>query len=474
MEFLRRLVKMGGFLLMLHGVIVSETIDNLLSVTNKSVVAPGLEHPGEPILTHPEEPILAHPVETPIAAVAVKPVEPVAIAINTNKPELLPHPVEVLAPQVSEPVMSHVLPKVGPSMAVKPSEEEGPSVSIAATIQPQESLEISDIHDVSSVGLDTLNIDSAGNWLEKRIWYKKAEQLFEIVRNSLQKTGDLRMKFINEVSAAGQRMDDFYEQVSFQRGHVDELLTAVLEGLDQAAQLRGGDLSSDQRALKVKVHAEQKTIEAVSKDMKTVEDLDAQIDKTMTKAFHEIDICRGLETRSWNNFKDIGNELDDKKARVLYYEMENFHKNIEQKMTYLQTNLLPYLQLQLVAKVESTILQIKNNVETLDQKGLNLQKLMQKDDKGDLLIFRQREKEQEILAEGSAEAKELTASQKEEQQKHKQLKTSDTWYSHALSLVQEYGQLAVVKISEWIIILLCCLKCLVCYLQQFICRLLGY
>src|SRR3990167_6048149 len=125
----------------------------------------------------------------------------------------------------------------------------------------------------------------------------------------------------------------------------------------------------------------------------------------MMKAFKEIDTCRGLETRAWNNFKEIGLELDDKKARVLYYEMENFHKNIEQKMTYLQSNLLPYLQNQLVSKVDETMNQIRANIQTLDGKGLSLKTILQKDEKGDLLILKEREALQEKEMQDAYKAK---------------------------------------------------------------------
>ncbi len=401
--------------------------------------------------------------------------EPKAVEPEPKAPE----PKEAAPMPVAAKAMP--VPNVGmPKVAPVPADQVAHESSVVAKIQPAQSdAGAVDVEAITTTGLNTLNIDSAGNWLEKRIWYKKGELLFESIRSSVQKASDIRMKFVHEVNSAGKKIDEFYETVGLQEGKIEELLKAVLQDLDAAAHYRGGDLSENERALKEKVQAEQKLIEVVSKDLKLIDDLDEQIDKTMMKAFKEIDSCRGLETRAWNNFKDIGNELDDKKARVLYYEMDNFNKNIEQKMSYLQSNLLPYLQTKLAQKVDETTEQIKTNVATLYSKGVDLQKLLQKDEQGDLLILKQREGEQEKIAEGSWE-KEQAAKEKEAQEqraqkkKQRQEEENNVWYRRLACSVYCGSQVVFAKISDWITILVCCVKCLVCKIQEVICRLIGY
>ncbi|MCX5923741.1 MAG: hypothetical protein NTU89_04250 [Candidatus Dependentiae bacterium] len=400
-------------------------------------------------------------------------------------PEAMPE-AKMPAPEAMPEAKVMPIAKVGmPKVAPMPTPIPAPGSAVVAKVQSSSSSDsgdeddVVDVHAITTTGLDTLNVDSAGNWLEKRIWYKKGEQLFESIRSSVQKAADLRMKFVNEVNSAGKKIDEFYETVGLQEGKIEELLKAVLQDLDQAAKYRGGDLSDSERALKTKVQAEQKQIEVVGKDLKLIDDLDEQIDKTMMKAFKEIDSCRGLETRAWNNFKDIGNELDDKKARVLYYEMDNFSKNIEQKMTYLQSNLLPYLQTKLVGKVDETITQIQTNVATLHTKGIDLQTLLLKDEQGDLLIIKNRVGEQEKIAEGSWESaqalKEKEAQElKAQKKKQKQEAENNIWYRKLACSVYCGAQVVWTKVSDWITILVCCVKCLVCKFQELICRLFGY
>ena len=401
--------------------------------------------------------------------------EPVAAKVSMDHPAVFTPDAKVV--HKVEPT-NIGMPKVVPLT----NEESSTSTAVAASVQAPENnggLEISDVHAISSTGLDTLNIDSAGNWLEKRTWYKKGEQLYEVIHTSLQKASDVRMKFVHEVNSVGRKIDEFYETIGLQQGQMDELLKAVLQDLDLAAQVRGGDLSESERALKNKVLEEQKQIESVGKDLKLIDDIDEQIDKTMMKAFKEIDLCRGLETRAWNNFKEIGDELDDKKARVSYYEMENFHKNIEQKMNYLQTNLLPYLQNQLVGKVNETITQIQTNVATLKTAGLDLNSLMQKDEKGDFLLMKQREKEQETIVEQNWESQQVANATKEQLAQQKALQErqaieNDVWYKRLSCHVICAMQGLWLKIVEWGTILICCFKCIICKIKEFGCHLFGY
>ena len=388
---------------------------------------------------------------------------------KVDEPEPKVEPSQIQHPIIASPskvVAQPIEPKVMPKMAVSPVETQVAPQSSAA-LAPVESavampVQIVDMHAEVSNELDTLNVDSSGNWLEKRIWYQKAEQLYELIRANVAKAADLRMKFIQEVNHVGHQIDEFYETVNLSKGGIDEMLTAVLQALENQQAVRGGDLSSSERSLQQKVKDEQVQIETLSKNLQLIEDLDEQIDKTMVRSFKEIDLCRGLETRAWNNFKEIGLELDDKRARVLYYEMENFQKNIEQKINYLQQDLLSYLTNQLIEKVLNLMNEIKTSVHTFDTKGLNLQSLLEKDEKGDLLILKQREKIQEDQAIKVAE------------QKQKRKVVSDSWYQNLWNNIVLVVRQLINKIQDWLYILVCCVQSLLCKIKEWVCTILGY
>ncbi len=401
----------------------------------------------------------------------VRPVVPISVkSVEAKEPkDAVEKRVESIVPEVPK-----VMPRV-PVSPVKPVDDEieksDTASKIIHTSYPTVSksvtspIQIVDISDTDlDKGLDTLNVDSSGNWLEKRIWYQKAEQLFEVIRKNLQQSADLRMKFVHEVNQVGHSIDAFYENINFEKGEIDEMLTAVLQDLSNQEEIRGGDLSSSERSIKSKVQVEQKHFEVLSKDLKLIEDLDDQIDKTMMKAFKEIDTCRGLETRAWNNFKEIGLELDDKKARVLYYEMENFHKNIEQKMHYLQSNLFPYLHHQLVSKVDETISKIKSAIQIFDSKGLSLTNVLKKDEKGDLLILKKRD---EMKAAETEPVKEVVPKKVKEV-------TPSSWYEKVWHSIISFIHPVFCKLQELLCVVICFGQSVFCNILQWICRLFGY
>lgn len=446
-----------------------------------SAQEPGVVTPKAP--TPPEEP---HIVEPKAPIIPHKPVEPEPHTVGTPK-----EPPHIIVPK--SPVVTPVVPKAPVYPGVpKTIEHETPAQTVhapeptvakapvvdAATVD----IKIANMHQAVDDGLDTLHIDNGGNWLEKRIWYKKAEMLFEKIRKDLQQASDVRMKFIHSVNQVGQQIDEFYEHVGYQKGQIDELLQAVSVDLTTEQEIRGGDLSSDERPYRTKIKAEQAQFKAISNNFQLIENLDDQIDKTLMKAFKEIDACRSLETKAWNNFKDIGLELDDQKARVLYYEMDNFSKNIEQKFHYLQVNLLQYLQHQLISKVTQTIAQIKSAQQDLYTKGLDIQSALQKDHKGDFVVLKSREEMQVEAKARDAVQGQMTAMEHEnaqDNQKEKRMKAElelaqKPWYQKWFCKMLEIVCLVYGKVKDVLCVALCCGQTVLCKLQMWICHLLGY
>lgn len=273
-----------------------------------------------------------------------------------------------------------------------------------------------DVKNVHQVDLDTLNINAGGNWFAKRIWYEKAEQLFDAVRQTVNKVVDFRVHFSNEVNAVGQKIDAFYESVSYDKGQIDEMLKDLLGDLTQQQQERG-DLSADERELQQKVKKEQAVLDQIGKNIKTIGDIDSKIDETLMTAFKVIDKCRSFEEKSWVNFKAIGKTLDDKKARNMYYEIDNYKKNIEQLLKYLDSTLFTYLQKTLVTKVDGNISKIKSSMSSLKSKGVDLDKLMQKYQQQDVQVEKQRQEEATKIAVDKALSE---AEQKAEERRAKQ------------------------------------------------------
>jgi hypothetical protein len=247
------------------------------------------------------------------------------------------------------------------------------------------------IANVHHINLDTTQVDGGGNWLHKRLWYERAQNVFGEIRALVSSVGDVRMQFSNEVNAVGHKIDTFFETVDFTKGELDDKFKEILVALDTEQKIVG-DLSAQERTLQTTIKQEIKVIEQVGKNIKSIGEVDNKIDETLMQAFKTIDECRDYETKAWESFQSIGKELDDKKARNLYYQMNNYKQNIDQKITYLKNTLLPYLHNVLVAKIDMNISKINQSMNDLKTKGIDLQKIMSKTQEDDILALHEREK----------------------------------------------------------------------------------
>lgn len=253
------------------------------------------------------------------------------------------------------------------------------------------------IANIHHIDLDTTEIDGGGNWLNKRIWYEKSQAVFDDIRRVVGSVNDLRIQFSNEVNAVGQKIEMFFETVGFTGGELRGKFQEYLAQIEDSQKIIG-ELSAEERDLQNSVKQELATVDQIERDMKSIGEVDDKIEQTLMQAFKLIDECREYETRAWESFKAIGKELDDKKARNFYYQMSNGKQNIEQKYSYLQSTLLPYLHNVLVAKIETNISKINQALATLKSKGLDFEKILNKHQEDDVAQLEAREKSAVDLA----------------------------------------------------------------------------
>lgn len=247
------------------------------------------------------------------------------------------------------------------------------------------------VANVHQINLDNTDIDSGGNWLNKRIWYERSQAIFDDIRRLVTGITDLRIQFSNEVNAVGQKIDSFFGTVIFTKSDIDTKFHEILTALETEQKIVG-DLSEEERNLQTSLKQALPGIDQIGKDMKSIGEVDLKIEQTLMQAFKTIDECNDLESKAWDAFKAIAKELDDKKARNFYYQMNNYKQNINQKILYLRSTLLPYLHNVLVAKIEMNIMKINNALEEFKQKGLDLEKIMNKTQEDDAQQIKEREK----------------------------------------------------------------------------------
>ena len=257
------------------------------------------------------------------------------------------------------------------------------------------------VNDTQQIDLDTMTIGVGGNWLQKRVYYEKAAELYEEIQDLVNQCEDTKTPFLNEVKNLEGKIDDFYKQVSSDKGNVTAMLSAYTDMLSMQEE-RAGDLSVNERAVQQTIIDEEAQIKEVGDSIEVMGNLDDKVDDIMQLVLTTIDSCRGYESKAWEHFKEITQSLDDQKARTLYYEMENFSDNIQQQLDYLNNTLFPFLQTTLGKQITDNIGVVESAVADLKTKGVNLGAEIKKYSEDDTDI--EHERQQNEIDEASKQA----------------------------------------------------------------------
>jgi len=294
----------------------------------------------------------------------------------------------------------------------------------------QEKVAISS-QEMQKSSLETLDVDASGNWLEKRYWHQKAEKTYEFIKTTVAQIIDMRSQFYNAVHGIGQQLDTFYEMVNFDKGQVDRILQDALQETEFIKEDRG-DLSASERDIKRTIQTDQKQLETLGKIIKSIHDLDKVVEQVFGQALQTIDNARKYETQAWEGFKNIAYELDDKKAEAEYYKIDGYYQNSQQALGYLQTQLLGFLQQNLIQKINSQMSQVQQILAELKKKDLDIVALINKQRTQDIDVKKAREQEAIKLGIQDAEEKFEEKMKASQRPVVKQL----SWYQTAVSWLQ--------------------------------------
>ncbi len=340
------------------------------TVTSESAEATPVQAIQAPAATVPATAALAAPVETqnnekqpavvilPATETETQPAQPVT-------PEAVPLPEEQAMPQEAAaqtqeaaPVEQEKIPQETPAPAMPASVEP------AAKAEPEEDLEIK--------GIDTVDIsDAKGNWLYKRIWWEKAERLYEKIKELADKIQEARLTFFAKRSDLNHSIiDPFYHNLGLDQTELVDLLSSLTQ------QEAPAEPTEKDQQLNLVVQ-EKKGLEDLLQEAENTTKLDHALDDALVKLIEQLNQARYYEQQAWHNFKAINKELSDKKARELYYAMDTYWKNLNSINSYISDAFSKYFD-QLVHKIEQETTTMKDAIEHFKNMGLDLKTLSPK------------------------------------------------------------------------------------------------
>lgn len=186
------------------------------------------------------------------------------------------------------------------------------------------------------LGIDTADLqESQGNWLFKRIWWERAENKFEKIKNGLNEILESRHKFFNKRSDLDRTLiEPFYLTVGFSKIELQQLLNGLIKQVEDSKK-KQESLENPNNELITTLTAYKNMLEQFNNSITTIIDLDTKIDEALTTLLNAINKVRGYEQQAWKLFKETARILDDKKARANYYQIDGLWKNLKQLQQYI-------------------------------------------------------------------------------------------------------------------------------------------
>lgn len=224
-----------------------------------------------------------------------------------------------------------------------------------------------------TISIDTMDLDQPeGNWLNKRIWWERAQGKYKECRDVFETIFASRMTFLEKRSDVEKTtLDPFYREIGLEQGELREILIQLIEYVDEE-KAETGALDEKARAFRDKVAIAKKDIEQLKLDIDAISDIDGAIDNAVNALSNKINEAHRFEQAAWSEFESIAHELSDKRARERFYVIDGIHKNLKDLQNYIAGEFTAYFTGLVQASLDKTE-RAKKEVKELKDQGIDLQ-----------------------------------------------------------------------------------------------------
>jgi len=310
------------------------------------------------------------------AAEAPKPEEKKEAALSAEDEDKALEKVidEKVKPRILTPAVT-VDEKTGPSAQLqeenKKTEAQPLKVDNQQVGQEKKTALVGEVKGVPST-LDTTRVDAGGNWVKKRAYWEKAEEIIEKISTANSAIHEQHIKFIKAQTEADDQLDKAFRELGFEQGQFADLVERLLEEIKQQ-QEKQGDLPEAKRQMEKTLKEKQRELEESKKALQDIDELEKKLEETIVKVHEQVQVCVGLGKKALDSFLAIGRELNDQKARLMYYEMDGFLATIEKNSTYISQELWNYFD-STAASIKQKIGEIGTKITEMRKKGTDLAK----------------------------------------------------------------------------------------------------
>lgn len=221
-----------------------------------------------------------------------------------------------------------------------------------------------------------------GNWVKKKQWLLKAYEVNNNIYSLALQIADTRNLYSTKNDAISDEFQTFYRNLGLQQGKLQSLFESVERYLEKKKKsditaVTGGEKQSEpDRDYQIKIELIDNQIkqlkdelEQLKLDMKSIEDIGRSLTQRLEKVDEQIVAAMNLAESAKNKVEDLWEIIDDKKARIIYYDLANIEENLKVILTYLSQTLAGDFDT-VIQNAKKQIQVTNDGVKKLENKGL--------------------------------------------------------------------------------------------------------
>lgn len=240
----------------------------------------------------------------------------------------------------------------------------------------------------SGAGLETVQVSDEktgeqGNWVKKKNWLLKSYEISSNIYKLASQIAESRKIYQSKYNAIDEELDKFYKDLGMEQGKIKELFDSVGRYLEKkkkketallvSSSDKTGDVDQDYarkiELLESHIKQMESDLEQLRLDMDAIADVDKSLTQRLQKVDEQITLAMTQAEATKTKVEDLWYIIDDKKARVIYYEVLNIEENLKAILSYLQDVLASDFD-KVVSLVKEKVALIASNIKKLEEKGL--------------------------------------------------------------------------------------------------------
>ena len=337
-----------------------------LALTNKTSTQTPQQIPvasPAPSITQPSQPAVATPLT--LSSTPPQPIPPQITIPTPSSSQVQPTqpPVQLAALSLPQLPQANSTPLSLPTISIPQEPQHSPIVSL-----PDEKIGIQ------------------GNWMKKKDWLLRSNEVFDALQASVNNLQSVRQTYQKKYHDIDKEFDAFYKKASLEQGKIQELFAGLERYLekkkkgkeDEYTQAKQSpeqeELANREYLLKVELLNEEikknrEELEQLKLDLQSIEDLDKSIVARLERFDEQFEKAHDFYDQAEQEIEQLWDIIDDSLAREIYYKLKNnITLQIEAITGYLQEDLAKDLDT-VIETARSQIKKTEEEIKALEEKG---------------------------------------------------------------------------------------------------------